>query len=316
MSRAAALSTGVALVVCAVFAFVGPERPGSYVFEDHRVGSETVALMKHGAGYYAAMDRAMTDAGVGPVAEPRSFRPPTLFLLWRLLPGRPPHALWVPFVLMVAVTAVLLAMYTTAPVVVPLVALYLLASGRHTYGGIYLMVELWVPVFTAAVLLCWRQRRRRVAAAFAFVAFAVRELTAGLLVAGLVVAWRRREDWRPWLAALAGAVAFTALHWHLAGSFLVRHGHEAPLIGTARFPESILESLSFLLPGPRLLWLVVWGLAVYNLVRTRELGLVVLYVALPLTALSIHRPYWGFLTIPFVMVWAAEAVQSRLAMRA
>jgi hypothetical protein len=306
MSAPARVSALAIVAICTVFAFAGPLHPGSYVFEDHRVDASAVRHMKSGDGYYRAMNRAMIEAKVGPVHEARSFRTPTIFLLWRWLPGSPPGSLWIPFVVMVGVTGMLLVRYTTAPLVIPAVVLYLIITARTTYGGIYLMVEFWAAPFTAATLVAWRCGRPRRAAGFALAAFLVRELTGGLLLGGLVEAWRRRRDRVAWLVAVGLAVVATAVHWTLASSYLVAHGHEAPLLGTSRFPSSLLTALSFELPGPQLLWVPVWLMAVVNLVRRRELVPVALFVALPITALWIGRPYWMLVTIPFVLVWAAE----------
>ena len=309
MNTAAARVSALAIVaICVVFAVVGPARPAGYVFEDHRVDTLTVRHMEAGQSYYRAMDGAMRTVGVGPVHESRSFRMPTIFLVWRWLPGHPPASLWIPFVAMVGITGLLLTGYTTAPLVVPLVVLYLLGTGRNVYSGIYLMVEFWVAPFTAATLLSWRRGRGRLAPLFAFLATVVRELAGGLLVGGLFEAVRRREGRLRWALALAAALAAIGVHWAQASQYLVAHGHEAPLLGTSRFPESFLGALGFNLPGPNVVWLPVWGLAVANLVRRRELLPVAFYVTLPLIAFWIHRPYWQLLTIPFVLVWAAELV--------
>jgi len=308
VNAAARVSALAVVAICIVFGVVGPARPAPYVFEDHRVDTLAVRHMKDGESYYRAMDSAMRTVKVGPVHESRSFRMPTIFLVWRWLPGQAPGALWIPFVVMVGITGLLLVRYTTVPVVVPLVVVYLIATGRNTYSGIYLMVEFWVPPLTAATLLSWRRGRGRWAPLFALAATLVRELAGGLLVGGLLEAVRRRQGRARWVVAIAVAAAAVAVHWTLASKYLVAHGHEAPLVGTTRFPESFLDALAFNLPGPTIIWLPVWGLAIANLARRHELLPVAFYVTLPLVAFWIHRPYWELLTIPFVLVWAAELV--------
>jgi hypothetical protein len=309
----------VVVGVIAVIALVrGPAGHQSYVFEDHRVSAETVNRMKHGEGFYKAFDGALTDAEIGPVSESRSFRVPTVYLLWRWLPGTAPDGYWRWFVVMVAVSALLLAAATTAPWIAPLVALYLLNAGREPFGGLFMMVEFWVVPALALVLLATRRGWSRVAPAAAFVAVVVRELAAGVLLGGLLAAARRRQ-WRRlawWGGATVAAAVVLLVHWHLAAPYLVDHGKEAPLIGSGRFPTSLEGQLGFLLPGPELVGVVLWAVALFWLWRRDELDQWGPHLLLlPAAAITIHRPYWGLLLVPFTMTWTAEALTSVLPTR-
>src|SRR5205823_1646595 len=108
------------------------------------------------------------------------FRPPTAFLLWRWLPS---SFLWPAYVLVVVIgTGLLLAAVTTVPVVVPLVAIYLLTLGRVSVE--FLFVELWTVPLAAATFFAVERARWRWAAVLALLATAVRELAGGLLLGG------------------------------------------------------------------------------------------------------------------------------------
>ena len=149
LRRAAAVLT---LALCAMYAVLPPAR-GEEHFVDQVINRETVESMRSGAGYYPAMDRALRRHG-GAVSSVRALRLPAPFLLWRVLPG--PRAVWLLFVGLVAVTALLLLDVTSAALIAPLVAWYLLNAARPHIGGAWvdqdLIVELWVVPAAAGVL--------------------------------------------------------------------------------------------------------------------------------------------------------------------
>jgi len=63
------------------------------------------------------------------------------------------------------------------------------------------------------------------------------------------------------------------------------------------------------LPRPTILGPLIWVLAVARLATDRELRLLFLfYVTLPLTGFLVGRDYWGYLVVPFAILWAGEAV--------
>src|SRR5450755_1847622 len=88
---------------------------------DHHIDLRTVALMRHGLGYYDAMNRAMREVGHAPVDEVRAFRMPTVFLLWRWLPDE--RAIWILFVALVVLTATMTFRLTRFEFVAPALAL-------------------------------------------------------------------------------------------------------------------------------------------------------------------------------------------------
>jgi len=298
----------VVLVLCALYAVLPPAR-GQERFVDQVINRETVQSMRAGAGYYPAMDKALRHHG-GPVSSVRGFRMPTIFLLWRVLPG--PRAVWLLFVGLVAVTAFLFLDVTSAPVIVPFVAWYMLNAARPHIGGAWvdqdLIVELWVVPFAAGVLWLWRRTRWGPAAALTAVATIVRELAAGLVAGGLLAAQVLRRPRWPWLVAAGAVVAGFAIHSTLASSHLVAHGSEIALLGTGG-PDRVATMMGVGLRHPLILGPLVWVLAVGRLATDRELRLLFLfYVTLPLTGFLVGRDYWGFMVVPFSILWAGEAV--------
>jgi hypothetical protein len=296
------------LAVCAVYAVLPPAR-GQERFVDQVINRETVQSMRAGAGYYAAMDKALRRHG-GPVSSVRAFRMPMVFLVWRILPG--PRAIWLLFVGLVAVTALLFLDLTSAPIIVPFVAWYLLNAARPHIGGAWvdqdLIVELWVVPFAAGVLWAWRRTRWGTAAVLAAVATLVRELAAGLVAGGLLAAHVLRRPRWPWLAAAAAVAVGLLLHSASASSHLVAHGSEIALLGTGG-PDRVATMMGVGLRHPLVLGPVVWVLAVGRLAFDRELRLLFLfYVTLPLIGFLVGRDYWGFMVVPFSILWAGEAV--------
>jgi hypothetical protein len=282
---------------------------------DHHIDLRTVALMRHGSGYYTAMNRAMHEVGHAPVDEVRAFRMPTVFLFWRWLPGE--HAIYLLFVGVVILTAVLASRLTRFHFVPPALALLFLATGKLRSGSgwidQYAVVELWVALPSVAALVAWRRERRALAAWMAFVAFAVRELAGGLLLLGLVAALRDRRARAHWIAASAlGAVSYVAQSL-LAGPYLIAHGQgvELPLFGTGGVGAAA-TMMGFALPLGVVLGPALWSVAVVQCCRRREvlaLGL----LAVPVSGVLIARPYWGLVSLPAVVIFGTEGVADLVA---
>jgi hypothetical protein len=296
------------LALCAVYAVLPPTQ-GQERFVDQVINRETVQSMRHGAGYYPAMDSALRHHG-GAVSSVRAYRLPTVFLLWRALPGG--RAVWLLFVVLAAVTGFLLLDGTAVPIMAPLVVWYLLNAARPHVGGTWvdqdLIVELWAVPAVAGVLWAWRRSKWVAAAALVVVAALVRELAAGLVAGGLLAAQVLHRPRRPWLFAAGAVAAGLAVHSILASSRLVAHGSESGLLGTGG-SNRVATMMGVALPRPTVLGPLVWVLAAGRLAADRELRLLMLfYVALPFTGLFVGRDYWGFLVVPFTLLWAGEAV--------
>jgi hypothetical protein len=96
----------------------------------------------------------------------------------------------------------------------------------------------------------------------------------------------------------------------LASGHLVTHGSEIALLGTGG-PDRVASMMGVGLWHPLILGPLVWALAVGRLTFDRELRLLFLfYVTLPLTGFLVGRDYWGFMVVPFSILWAGEAVAS------
>jgi hypothetical protein len=277
---------------------------------DHHIDLRTVALMRHGLGYYDAMNRAMREVGHGPVDEVRAFRMPTVFLVWRWLPDD--RAIWILFVALVVLTATMTFRLTRFEFVAPALALVLFATAKLRTGSGWLdqfaVVELWVAPATVGALLAWKREKRALAAGLAFVAFAIRELAGGMLLVGLLVALRDRSARTHWIAACAAASFLYLGHGDLAGTYLVAHGRgvELPLVGTGG-AGAVVAMMGFGLPLGVLVGPVLWSAAVYQCCKVGSylaLGL----LAVPTSGMLISRPYWGLVSLPAVVIFGTEGV--------
>jgi hypothetical protein len=303
------LALVVTVGICIVFATLAPARANE-TFVDQAIYRNTIERMWHGDGYYTAMEHALERFN-GPPSSWRAFRLPTPFLVWRALPTS--LLLWLGFVAMCLGVGLLLLRMTTAPAVVPLVVLYLLHAGRPFHHRIwsdqFLIVELWAVPAIAALLLARERRRWWAAAAFAVLAVATRELAGALLVTMLVAAVAFRRPVRPWLTAVAASAVVLCFHIALASSHTETWGHEIALLGTARIPDTLTHMAGVALPRPDVLGPLVWLLAAVHLARRPELlvaasGLLLL----PALGFWVGRDYWGFMLVPFTILWAGEEV--------
>jgi hypothetical protein len=303
-SPARVTSAASIVAICVVFAAWGPRANAGYVFEDQAVSLGIITRMKAGSGFYSAANASMIAAKIGPVSSARSFRMPTIYLVWRWLPA--PPALWIVFVMMVGATTLLLWSRTTAPLAAVVACVYLLGAGRQLFTGLWLMVEFWPLLPAAGFVWAWRLERWRAAAVFAVVAFLIRELAAGLVVGGLLASWRSGLPVRRWLIGVGLCCLAIGAHWWLASGYLVAHGREARLIGSESLPISITGMMGFLLPRGTWLGPLLWILAVIRLVRSKSVMFLGPYLALPLAGFVVYRPYWGLLVIPVMFILAGE----------
>jgi hypothetical protein len=277
---------------------------------DHHIDLRTVALMRHGLGYYDAMNRAMREVGHAPVDEVRAFRMPTVFLVWRWLPDE--RAIWILFVALVVLTATMTLRLTRFEFVAPALALLLFATAKLRTGSGWVdqfaVVELWVAPASVGALLAWKREKHALAAWLAFLAFAIRELAGGMLIVGLIVSLQSRRARMHWLAACAAASVLYLAHGDLAHRYLVAHGKgvELPLVGTGG-AGAVVAMMGFALPLGVLAGPLLWSAAVYRCCKVRSylaLGL----LAVPLSGVLIARPYWGLVSLPAVVIFGTEGV--------
>ena len=277
-------------------------------FVDQAINRQTIQHMRAGSGYYAAMARSLSDNRES-ASSVRAFREPTLFLFWRALPSQ--TWVWWAFCAMVAAVGLILLRATSAPLVVPLVVLYLLRVGRPIHDGVlfdqYLITELWVALPVAALVLARSRRREGWAALAGFVATVTRETAVVLLIGGLIAAVAGRRRIRPWLTALVALLPAAVAHAALASRHLVAHGSQARLLGTGGVGRVV--SMGAVGLPDHAVALALWVLALLRLARDRDLALQMSgLVALPLLGLMVGRDYWGFLVVPFIVLWAGEGV--------
>jgi hypothetical protein len=148
----------------------------------------------------------------------------------------------------------------------------------------------------------------RLMAASAVIATLIRELSVPLVLGGLLGALVRRRHVRVWLAATVSLMLFAVPHAILALGYTSTRGTEAKLNGTGGI-DRMISMASVGLPVPKLLVAALWVVALCRLAADKELLMLVGgYVAIPLVGLAVGRDYWGFLVVPFVILWAAEGV--------
>jgi hypothetical protein len=290
---------------------------------DHAMYLSAVHFMRHGSGYYAAMDRALRHY-IGPAATPRAYRPPFIFEFWKLLPND--RAIWILVVILIGFGSVALARLVHTRWVAPLIAVYFLYNAWNKFT----LVEIWGCLIVVAAVVAWVRGHDALAVVVGTVAALVRETTVLFLVGGLLAAHRRKERRWPWLVGLALASTAFALESIWASPYLVAHGTESPLLGTGRPPFSVARWMGFGLPAGPLLGPVLWVVAVLTLLRVlpRTSGpndqarrwvplegfddLLLPYLALPIFGFLVTRDYWGVLLVPFTLAISAGTVDNEL----
>jgi hypothetical protein len=300
-----ALTGAAAAVMITVYGAV--MRAGAVAHLDHISYRNTVALMRRHQGFYAAFQQGFGQHSGDHIGTARAFRLPTMFLLWRWIP---PSLLWPSFlVLVVGGTVLLLLLISDVPPVVLPVAAYLLMAGRTPSQGYdeWLLLELWALPAMVGCLVAWRRQRWWAAAGLALLAFLVRETAAPLLIGGLAASWRERERIVPWVVASGLAVVAYVAHLAAASHHLVHPGTDMAELGTGHPPASMLHMVGWMVPGPDLIGLAIWAVAVAEVWRRRELLLVGPVLAIPVLGLFVERPYWGLVVVPFVFFYAGEA---------
>lgn len=301
------------LLVSVGFWVIAPHEPDLEMI-DHALFTITVDNMRGGAGYYEAMEESLAIV-YGPeradVTETvRGFRPPTTFLLWRLLPGD--QTIWIAFVAMTAVSGLLAARLARFPPLGILVTIYLLGIGMFENGGVWIAqfttTELWaVPLMLGAVVAI-RDERWWLAAGLGLLAVTIRETAAPLLVVGAGLAVLGRLPKRPWLSALAMAAGLYGVHAFLASAF-IDPGVAAGLPNRAEIPASTLRIAGMGLPEDMVIGPILWILAIIRVFRFQKHSLLMsAYLWLPLVGLLLERHYWGILVVPFTLIWGLEEV--------
>jgi hypothetical protein len=286
-------------VAAAAYAAIGP--PSTLAHTDHVVFLGTVSRMRRGEAYYAAFRDAFRDDVNIRVGQPRAFREPAPFLLWRWLPS---SALFVAFLAVVVLTVWLLAKASRSPFSALAAGAFLLLASRTTITE-WMLVELWCAPLIAGCILAWKQQRAWAAAALAAGVFLVRETALPLLLAGVVLSIVQRRPRRPWVVSTVVAVALYGVHYVIAAGYTVPNGSESSLSGTGHPPESVFNMLTWPFQQERPLSAIVialWAVApIVVWLDRRTVGPLVGLLAIPAISLFIDRPYWGLLATPFAL---------------
>src|SRR3954451_3180092 len=132
----------VVVAIAVVMAFASAIRLPR-VKNDPAVYLDAVHRMRHGAGYYGAMDAAMRAFRIGPVESTRAFRPATVFVLWRWLPND--HVVWIAFLPLTVVATAAIASIVRAPLLALLFTGYMIVVGTAGYSA----PELWAVALIA-----------------------------------------------------------------------------------------------------------------------------------------------------------------------
>jgi len=202
--------------------------------DDNGIYLRTYYLMDDGWGYYRAFKEGYLGALEGHPGGPPGvfgYRQPTLFMLWRILPG---DARAIPYALAVLVSAGTLFFALAVRRLATPAAVLVSAAGILSYmlwfttSPMVLFTEPWAVPFAlasvAAVAAHYQLNRSLgwlwAAAGLALLSAGIREHFAILIVAGLVASWwgepseerSRRSLLAPWVAAGLAFAAFYAVH--------------------------------------------------------------------------------------------------------
>jgi hypothetical protein len=180
-----------------------------------------------------------------------------------------------------------------------------------------MLVEFWALPFLAGALLAWRRQRWWLSAALAGSAVLVRETAALFLVAGLVVAVIDRKPWRPWVLVLGTTAALATAHYAIASQYVLSHGTDEPLRGTARIPQSTLDMLTWPFQHQLLIaffLVALWAAAAYGLAARRTMLPAFGLLSMPVLGFLVDRGYWGLVMVPLV-VWLGTDALVELASR-
>jgi hypothetical protein len=295
-------------VIASTVAYAVWVPPAILTHIDHYVFVRALDRMRHGQSYYPAMRDALQSMHIV-AGRADAFRFPLLFEVLRWIPGSMLHLCFYAFVVVGA--SLLVLRLSSEPIAALLVAVYLLVAGQSpAVGGSirdWMLVELWAVPVIAGALLAHRRRHWWLAALLVGVAVLIREINAPLLLGGVLYAHRRDLPRKPWMVVLGACGAAFAVHLAVAANYVRPHGTDAALFGSAS-PTSVFNMLTYRSSIPIALGLLLWGLAWRRVVKLGIVDFAGPLLAIPLLGLVVDRPYWGFLMMPFVVMWSTEAL--------
>ena len=303
-----AFALGLFLVLGLTLTLIGLRTGMTVQDEDEAIYVRTLHSMQAGAGYYPAMQEALTAKEGAPPASVRAIRPPTIFLFlrwfpestWRLLAGG-----------VFAVTLALVWLLARRDGDVAGIWASLLAFAWLSPASPYLFLhaELWGLPFFLAGLYKLRQGRDGPAAAFMVDATLTRELFGLGLIFALLT--RRR---RAWIYGALVSAAAAAVHVLFAQGILSATGHDAPLRNAPYNAAFLLKAIG---PGTSIVsgifGAAVLLFAIVALVRryTSDPAAAVLFpfaIAVGVAGLVATRLYWNLTWGPALAAFAPAGV--------
>lgn len=288
----------LALVVVCVLAIVSGRGRIDPTNADQNIGRVTVQGMAAGQGVYPAMNHALRVTN-GPPKSGRDFRQPLIYEMWHALGSE--GAIWIAYVILIGVAGAAVATTSEAPLVAPLIAVYLLGAAHLDQ---YFQVEMWAVPLTLLATAAWRKAWYKTAMVLGATASLVRELALLVIVGGF---WEGRKRRWPWVLGGAVAAALIVAHFAYAARYATPTGFEAPLLGRVD-PGWVLLVAGVGLTHGFVVASVLLALVAVRFVQDRDLARFIgPMVALPLVGVVIHREYWGFMVVPFEILFAAEA---------
>lgn len=321
---------------------------------DESIYMRTYSLMHdHGMGYYPAAKKARNESVNAPTGLPGgaiSYRLPAGYVAWALFPG-PSGVTIIPLLLTMGIFAVLSAFVIGEKLVGVAPALVASAAVALFYGEIAsnqaaLHVEPWSAAMALGSLAClvlWRttepEHRRWLwaAAALAFAAASIRELGAGVILAGLVASaftepQRRKANMIPWFVALGAFVAVYVGHYFAVGEGLLSNRGTGYWLqfDLARLETVVSHGLTTV-PGSPLVPIVLAGFAAAAALSQKDVVIrvwLIIGLLVPSLLFSVFGPagtatfvapdavittvdelpgYWGGLVSPLLLTMAALA---------
>lgn len=313
-----------------------PTMPGTSQSDD-KVYLRTQQLMDQGEDFYRAYAQAHSENTDFFSAAPGSvlgFRPPTIFVLRDMLPGRMSTRLMVGLLTLVSVAIIVVVFALSDAVRAPLTIVSAAALSTYFMAWVATSLVAYVDAWAAALglaafgvlVFALRDPSRRIAyavgVALAVVAALSRELLLFLPLAGLASALmsktQRRFRTLAWTGGLLAIAAGLAAHYAAAARFLSDKPGSAALWlrgGADKLVLALNTATPFVAPRP---WVLVLLLAMslagvaYFVARRRDTGWFVstaialpllgfLFVANEARAASVSANYWGVIVVPLML---------------
>lgn len=295
----------VLVVIGAGVVFVeGFVEPPAVVIDHHNY-QVAIDGMRSGQSYYAAYEVGFREA-YGPIPAARDVRFPTLYSALAALPEDSEHGAYAVMAVAGGLVAIGLARFPPSGILVTFYLLTLAVADNE--AAQYLYAELWVVPFVIGAVYALDRGHDVAALALAALTFAIREQGILLLGGIALYLWTKRRHRLQAAGFVAVAVAGYLLHVWAVQPFLdPETGIHTPLQLGWEPLDSLLRTVGFGL-GPQWLGILFLVGAVSWASRHRLLLAVGAFLAMPLLAVSINRPYWGVMVVPLAVVLTIDLI--------